>query len=312
VASQRWVDAVTATSAARTAGAAALGLLAGLALGACGVALGPDQPWQPIDQSGTSDMSAEVVAPGTLQTTPVPPAAALRVVTYNTEYGEDPEGLAAAILAAPELAHAGLFLLQEEESYPGEGESRARRLAGRLGLGYLYIPARHKADGTHGLALMSALPIDNVQKMDLPLADNGVQRIAVSADVHAGDRTLHVIDVHLETRLNPRDRVAQLHPAMIDAADSVLVAGDFNTNWISWAGSVPVLANDRDQAPIIDSYMASLAFDAPSAHSGATEHAYGLEFKLDSFYTRQLDVVFGGVVHTGPSDHWPMYLDVNL
>jgi hypothetical protein len=92
----------------------------------------------------------------------------------------------------------------------------------------------------------------------------------------------------------------------------VLVAGDFNTNWVTWAGSVPVLASDRDQAPILDSYMTSLAFEAPSATSGPTEHAYGLEFKLDSIYTRGLDVTFGGVVRTGPSDHWPMYIDVKL
>jgi endonuclease/exonuclease/phosphatase (EEP) superfamily protein YafD len=49
-----------------------------------------------------------------------------------------------------------------------------------------------------------------------------------------------------------------------------------------------------------------------SANSGPTEHAYGLEVKLDSIYTRGLDVTFGGVVRTGPSDHRPMYIDVKL
>jgi endonuclease/exonuclease/phosphatase family metal-dependent hydrolase len=279
------------------------------ALAGCGVELGPAEPWQPIDQLRA--MPAERSSPESFHGARSA-ADPLRVVTYNTEYGQDPEGLAAAILGDPELSRAGVFLFQEEESYPSEGPSRAARLAGLLGLGYIYIPARAKGTGTHGLALMSAFPIDVVEKMDLPLASNGVQRIAVAADVHAGDHTLHVIDLHLETRLNPRDRVAQLHPAVIDAADQVLVAGDFNTNWITWAGSVPVLADDRDQAPILDSYMSSLGFDQPSARSGPTEHAYGLEFRLDSIYTRGLDVQFGGVVHTGPSDHWPMYIDVQL
>jgi endonuclease/exonuclease/phosphatase family metal-dependent hydrolase len=159
---------------------------------------------------------------------------------------------------------------------------------------------------------MSTFPIDAVEKMDLPRADNGVQRIAVAADIRVGAQTLHIIDIHLETRLNPRDRIAQLHPAVIGAADAVLVAGDFNTNWMTWAGSVPVLAAERDQAPIVDSYMTSMGFDLTSADSGPTEHAYGLEFRLDSIYTRSLDVVFGGVVRTGPSDHWPMFLDVRL
>jgi endonuclease/exonuclease/phosphatase family metal-dependent hydrolase len=280
-------------------------------LAACGVELGPAQPWQPIDQLSSS-MLAERSTSGTVRSAPPPATSPLRVVTYNTEFGQDPEGLATAILGDPALSRAGLFLFQEEESYPEEGESRAKQLARLLGLGYVYVPARRKGEGTHGLALMSAFPIDRVEKMDLRLADNGVQRIAVAADVHVGDHTLHVIDIHLETRLNPRERIEQLHPAVIDAADQVLIAGDFNTNWVTWSGSVPVLADDRDQSPILDSYMASLSFDAPSAHSGPTEHAYGLEFKLDSIYTRGLDATFGGVVRTGPSDHWPMYIDVRL
>jgi len=286
---------------------------AAAALAACGVDLGPAQPWQPIDQLQLpSSMSVEMSAPGTFRSAGPTMTSPVRVVTYNTEYGQDPEGLARAILGDPALVRAGLFLFQEEERYPTEGESRAARLARLLGLGYVYIPARMKGAGTHGLALMSAFPIDAIAKMDLPLADNGVPRIAIAADVHIGDRTLHIIDIHLETRLNPRERIAQLHPAVIDAAGAVLVAGDFNTSWVTWAGSVPVLASEGDQAPILDSYMTSLAFDAPSAASGPTEHAYGLEFKLDSIYTRGLDVTFGGVVRTGPSDHWPMYIDVSL
>lgn len=282
-----------------------------MALAACDVDLGPSQPWQPIDQL-RSPMQAEQTPPGATGSARPASADPLRVVTYNTEYGQDPQGLADAILGDPALARASVFLFQEEESYPEEGRSRAAQLATLLGLGYVYVPARTKGDGTHGLAVMSAFPLDAIEKMDLPLADNGVPRIAVAADVHIGEQTLHIIDLHLETRLNPRDRIAQLHPAVIGAADAVLVAGDFNTNWMTWAGGVPVLAAERDQAPIVDSYMTSMGFDLASAGSGPTEHAYGLEFRLDSIYTRSLDVTFGGVVRTGPSDHWPMYIDVRL
>ncbi len=295
----------------RGARARALVAAASLGFAGCGIELGPPQPWQPIDQL-RAPMQAERSLPDSFRGAAPAAGEPLRVVTYNTEYGQDPEGLAAAILGDPELARAGVFLFQEEESYAAEGQSRAARLAGLLGLGYVYVPARVKGAGTHGLAVMSAFPLDAVEKMDLPLASNGVQRIALAVDVHAGDRTLHLIDIHLETRLNPRDRVAQLHPAVIDAAGDVLVAGDFNTSWITWAGSIPVLADDRDQAPILDSYMTSLGFDLPSAGSGPTERAWGLEFKLDAIYTRGLDVRFGGVVRTGPSDHWPMFIDVRL
>lgn len=288
-----------------------LAVLAVVALPACGVELGPAQPWQSIDSAALT-MPVEQSWPTAVDVGRPIQRDPLRVVSYNTEYGQDPDGLAAAILGDPELARAGVFLLQEEEAYVEEGSSRAAQLAARLNLGFVYIPARHKNGGTHGLALLSAFPLDHIQKMDLPLADNGVQRIALAADVHVGDRTLHVIDIHLETRLNPSERVEQLHPAVIDAPDATLVAGDFNTNWIAWAGSIPVLANDRDQAPILDSYMRALDFDTPTKDSGPTEHAFGFEFRLDSIYTRDLDVQFGGVVRTGPSDHWPMYIDVKL
>lgn len=286
-----------------------------VALSACGVDLGASRPWQPIDQLGHLGpaMQPERSAPGTFTGAGAPaPTGPVRVVTYNTEFGQDPEGLAAAILGDPELKTASVLLIQEEERHPVEGASRAARLAELLGLGYVYVPARFKGAATHGLAVMSVFPIENVHKMDLPLASNGVQRIALSADVRVGDRTLHVVDIHLETRLNARDRVAQLHPAVIDAPDDVVIAGDFNTNWVTWAGSVPVLTDDHDQAPILDSYMTSLGFDTPSARSGPTEHRYGLEFRLDSIYTRALDATPARVVRTGPSDHWPMYLDVQL
>jgi endonuclease/exonuclease/phosphatase family metal-dependent hydrolase len=284
-----------------------------ISIAACGVDLGPAQPWESIDQAGVdATMQAEQSAPETFRSARLVSTQPIRVVSYNTEFGQDPEGLAATILGDPNLANAGVFLFQEEESYPDEPESRAATLARLLGLGYVYVPAREKGGGTHGLALMSAFPIDNVAKMILPIADNGVPRMALSADVHIGDRTLHVINIHLETRLNPRDRVAQLHPAVIDAPDAVLIAGDFNTNWVTWAGKLPVLGEERDQVPILDSYMASLGFDAPSADSGPTEHRFGLEFKLDSIYTRGLETTWGGVVRAGPSDHWPLYIDVRL
>ncbi len=293
---------------------AALAAFASLAtLAACGIDLGPAQPWESVNQAGVdATMQAEISAPDTFRAARLVATEPVRVVSYNTEFGQDPEGLAATLLGNPELARAGIFLIQEEESYPDEPESRAATLARLLGLGYIYVPAREKLGGTHGLALMSAFPIDHVERMLLPLADNGVPRMALSADVHIGDKTLHVINIHLETRLNAGDRVAQLHPSVIDAPDAVLVAGDFNTNWVTWAGKLPVLAEENDQVPILDSYMASLGFEAPSKDWGPTEHRFGLEFKLDSIYTRGLETTGGGVVRSGPSDHWPMYIDVHL
>jgi endonuclease/exonuclease/phosphatase family metal-dependent hydrolase len=278
-------------------------------LAGCGGFVGADQPWVPAD-SVTGVLAAEQVPPPTVAA----PVDTLRVVTYNLEGGGDVAAIAAAITSDPDLANAGLYQLQEEESYPEEGSSRASRLAAQLGLGYAFVPGRTVGDGVHGLALMSPYPITNVEKMDLPDVGTGLHRIAIQADLVVGTHTLHVIDLHLETFIEAEQRIAQLHPVVIDAPDQVFVSGDFNTSWVEWSHDVPVLTAGTvsDQAPVIDSYMAALAFEEPSVHSGPTEHMFGLLSRLDSFYPRGLGVTFGDVERVGPSDHWPMWIDVEL
>jgi endonuclease/exonuclease/phosphatase family metal-dependent hydrolase len=240
----------------------------------------------------------------------------VRVVTWNLdeENNTGASNLAAAILGDPRLASTPVFIFQEEEAYPGEGASRSAKLAALLGVGYVYVPARVKADGTHGLAIMSAYPIANVEVMALP-ETNGRPRIAVSADIQIGAHTLHVIDVHLETYLDAVERVLQLRPAVLDAAAPVLLAGDFNMGWVQWiTTAVPVLSATAasDQSTAIDSYLGAIGFDRPTLGSGPTSHAFGQDARLDGVYGRGLGIQFGAVERVGPSDHWPMWVDVTL
>jgi endonuclease/exonuclease/phosphatase family metal-dependent hydrolase len=163
---------------------------------------------------------------------------------------------------------------------------------------------------------LSAFPIENVDRMDLPESSKRSQhRIAIQATIDVDGRPLHVIDLHLDTMLSAKQRVAQLSPIVIDAPATTLVGGDFNTCWVEWVnGKVPVLSSSRasDQAPVIESYMHAIDFDAPTKDSGPTEHLLGLEQRLDAIYTRGLVATFGKVEHVGPSDHWPMWIDVDL
>jgi len=281
----------------------------------CSLDMSPRQPWVPVDGVAGPLSIEEAAAPTTSGRGPLAVSTQpLRLVTYNVQYGPDPMANADAILGDPALASAGLILIQEIESYPGEGSSRAAQIAARLGFGYVYVPARQKGDGTHGLAILSAFPISDVQKMDLPDAGNLVQhRIAISATINVDGRALQVIDVHLDTDLNARQRIAQLSPAVVDAPDGAVVAGDFNSSWVEWVGgSVPVLSSSgaSDQAPILDAYMAHIGYDTPTTNSGPTEHMLGFEQRLDSVFSRGTDVTFGGVPRVGPSDHWPMWVDV--
>jgi endonuclease/exonuclease/phosphatase family metal-dependent hydrolase len=135
--------------------------------------------------------------------------------------------------------------------------------------------------------------------------------------VEVGSRSVRFIAVHLDTRLNPSERVLQLRPAVKDAPAPVVVAGDFNTNPMTWAFNVvPVLpqsASASDQAPILDDYMRSIDYQTPTASFGATVSFPGFAPRLDSIYVRGLAVGTGAVERSVTvSDHWPMWLDVEL
>jgi endonuclease/exonuclease/phosphatase family metal-dependent hydrolase len=292
--------------------------VAALGLVACGPDIGEAQPWVDI-----AEMQG-VLAPEWLA--PAPLALAdmrekLRVVTYNVGKGEDVEGLARSFEDDAELARAQVILVQEIEHHPGEGGSRAARLAARLGMGYVYAPERVEGDGTHGTAILSVFPLENVQVMQLPHVDlpwASAQRIAVGADVMVGSEQFRVITVHLDTRLNIQQRILQLRPAIIDAPERTIVGGDMNTNTYVWAdGSIPqlpvesVVGSDH-QALALDDYMRCLGFGTPTANSGSTQHTALLDSRLDSIFVRALASRPGTVEREiDLSDHWPLWVDVH-
>ena len=284
-------------------------------LAGCSIDLGPPGTWVPADaiEGELAPVSGVVPSSGSPMRAAAGP---IRIATFNVEYGADPEGLALALGANPEVDAAAVILIQEVEAYPGEAAPRAQRLAEALGYAWAYVPARTKADGTHGLAILSRFPIEDVEVMHLRETGGDHPRIAVSAEIMIGATPLHIIDVHLGTKLNIRDRILQLRPIVLGLEGPVIVGGDVNTSPFLWSDeAVPVLPAgeivDTDQAPLLDDYMRQLGFDLPAAGVGPTEHKYGIEGRLDAFYTRGLVVAPAHVERsiTG-SDHWPVWFDV--
>jgi len=243
----------------------------------------------------------------------------LRVVSFNVHYARDVGLLAQSLKSNPALRDADVFLLQEIESYAGEGSSRARKLAEALGLNYVYAPARStRSGGTHGLAILSRYPLSEIEVVPLPHNDLGAKtrrRIALGATVEAAGRRLRLYNLHLDTRINIDARLAQLAPVLEAARrqphETVVIGGDFNTNPLRWAwgGRLPWFRSN--QAAEVDSFMDARGFATPLTASGSTTHRKLWKVRLDSIYIRGLEPKdFHIEEGVDVSDHFPVWLDL--
>lgn len=262
-----------------------------------------------------TDLRPEV---GHLAAPPGTPPETVRLVTFNVHYAEDLPRLIAWIGANPALSAADVFLLQEIESYPAEGASRADKLARALRLNYVYAPARRTDEGgTHGLAILSRFPLADVKVLPLKqyhLGYNTRRRIALAATLKVAGRLLRIYNVHLDTRINIEDRLEQLRP-VVEAARrhpvaEIVIGGDFNTNPFRWAFHVVPFFHS-DQAGTLDEFMKDNGFAAPFAEAGSTSRKPLLKIRVDSLYARGLWVKEFGIERSvDVSDHLPLWMDI--
>lgn len=261
------------------------------------VAVGPPSTWFPAGDGG-APFVVEVVAPPR----PAPPAATLRVVTFNVEYSTRTAPLAAALRGHEALARADVVLLQEIGPHAVDG-ARAGAVADALGLGYACA---------HDLAILCRWPLRDVHVMELPharLPYNRRRRLALSAMIDHAAGPLRVIDVHLDTRVNIDERIRQLAPAVEAAPDAHVIGGDVNTLPFRFAGgAVPI--GRTDQAAALDAYMGTHGFANPVGAAGHT-HRHFLKVRLDALFTRG---VTPGRAHVARdvrvSDHFPVWTDL--
>jgi endonuclease/exonuclease/phosphatase family metal-dependent hydrolase len=286
--------------------------LLALALGACVDMTDPGGPWQ--------DASA-ITGPLAPELGPAPPArtapgCTIRIATWNLHFAADPANLAAQIAESEDLASADVLLVQEIRSYPDETGSRASRLAAALGMTWVYAPARMIGDATHGVAILSRYPLEAPQVRDLPYFDqiHDEQRIALRADVVLGTERLRVVDVHLDTRLDPGDRITQLHPAV--DGDRMVVGGDFNTLPWEWVDSaVPLTSTEaitgQQQAAVVDDYMLGLHFARALTPDSPTFPVPVFSMRLDNLYARGPQILDAAVAPVDGSDHRPVWFDID-
>jgi endonuclease/exonuclease/phosphatase family metal-dependent hydrolase len=235
----------------------------------------------------------------------------LRIATYNV-HGESAENIFRAIRGNPPIGRADVLFLQEIEI---DSENTPRRLAELLGRSYAYAPGYRVGHGSHGVAIISRHAISDPEVIELPRHDvvfNSARRVALAVTVHLDGRAVRLYNVHLDNRLNPADRVAQLEPVLVDArlAATVpaVIGGDMNTSPFCWIGHViPVPCGVQDNR--LEAAARASGFDTPVRGSGATSQ--WLAMRLDAIYTRHLRVEDFGVSDlVRVSDHLPLWVDV--
>jgi endonuclease/exonuclease/phosphatase family metal-dependent hydrolase len=211
-------------------------------------------------------------------------------------------------LESKTVAGADVLLLQELLHRDGETEKLEERIARRFGGHAAFAPEFELFPGAiEGLAIVSRFPIGDVEIMPLARYDchfHTRHRIALGVTLDTPSGRVRIYNVHLDTRINAADRVAQVKPVVKSAArfnGPSLIGGDFNTNHFYWIGRVAPLPYAQPQGRAVDRLMQAHGFSTPFRRTGPTfDH---LNLQLDWLYVNRMKAVQASIEPIEFSDH---------
>lgn len=203
-----------------------------------------------------------------------------------------------------------VLLLQEVGHRAKDGELFASALAERLGYHVAYALAHHLEDeATQGLAIVSRYPLDQVRVVPLKyhqLRFRSRCRIALGAKAATTAGPVHLVNVHLDVRINSHDRVEQLAP-VIDGLEGTngaqVIGGDLNTMDVRWLRSTWPFPFLQRQAEAVRALFTSNGFDSPFTSTPSTFRVLGFPLKLDWLYLKRLQPLDWNVDDVQFSDH---------
>ena len=202
-----------------------------------------------------------------------------------------------------------VLLLQEVGPTVGEGEAFVRAMSARLGFHLVYVASYAPREHIQGLAIMSRYPIDEARVDALPyhrLRFRSRCRIVLTATVATSAGRLRVADVHLDTRINSKARIAQLSTVLdrMKGNDTPqVVGGDFNTVNVGWLNSMWPFPYAQRQPEAVREAMGAAGFVTPFGSTRPTFKFLDLPLKLDWLYVKHLDAVDWSVDDIAYSDH---------
>jgi endonuclease/exonuclease/phosphatase family metal-dependent hydrolase len=198
-----------------------------------------------------------------------PPADTISIASLNLDRQTSFEKVVHDFEAASRVSHADIILLQEVSNVEG-GPSIASRLADRLGYQVAFAPEGPKVFD-RGLAIVSKFPIEE-SKVEWLTPYNLVfktrHRFALAVKLRVPSGELRIWNAHLDTRINPEQRLGQLQPVMDEAARLTgprLIGGDFNTNDFYWIDHVLPIPHGGGYRSTVRRAMAKFGFQTPFA-----------------------------------------------
>ena len=158
--------------------------------------------------------------------------------------------------------------------------------------------------GDTGVALLSRVPLLDVERIDLPWHECPWRpRLAIGATIPLGSRQFRLFNVHVDPHAAAGGQLAQLEAIVNQAETSelpVLIIGDFNTL------SSKKCAETKN-------FLERHHFRTPMPTGTATWRGAGIRLHADWIFTRRVEVRRWGVARPlSVSDHWPIWAEVSL
>lgn len=218
-----------------------------------------------------------------------------------------------------------ILALQEADKQTGRagGQHVAAQLARAMGVPYVHVavgiprgiqPKQREwwlnfeeqiaidDEGDTGVALLSRVPLRNIERIDLPWHDCAWRpRLAMGVTISLGNEKVRLFNVHIDPH-GPLDNQHQQTEAVLKQAElhdgPVIVLGDFNTL-------------SKEKASEIRKLMEGHGFTTPFPTNVPTWRGAGLRFHADWIFVRGLSVRRWGVARPlKVSDHWPIWAEI--
>ena len=255
-----------------------------------------------------------ISADNAISTTPRATAQpALVVASLNLAKETNADTIVRELRTATGVRDASILFTQEVVREKETEPSVADEVARRLGWRYEFA-APDGGRSESGVAIFSRLPLKDVRIRPLKpqnLIFRSRKRILIAATTDTPLGPVRVINAHLDTRINPAERLAQLSPALDESAafpGPTILGGDWNTNDMQWVSNVVPVPFPGWQASRVRVLMQSRGFHTPFQTRRATFDHMGMQ--LDWLYTNRLREVSSGIEPMEFSDHhavWVQY-----